>query len=373
MNQELVLKIFSLIMIPCLVVTAIMPFIKALANHVGAMDIPNARKVHSVPIPRLGGLAIYIGFLLGYMIFGESTPIMNSILIGSFIIVLTGVVDDIKPLKASHKFLGQLFATLVVVFYGGILLKELSAFGLYVDFGIFAYPATIFFILGCINCINLIDGLDGLAGGISAIFFLTIGIIATCKGQFELAFILSFIMFGSCLGFLFYNFNPASIFMGDSGSMFLGFIMAVITLLKYKNVMMTSIIVPLLLLTIPISDTLFAIIRRKLRGESISKPDKMHIHHQLLKRNLSQKATVIIIYVATSLFSAASIVYVLVDAVLGYILYGILLFCVFIFAFKTDVIVSHHSGEDQKENIGEEKEVVEKVVKKKKTTIKKKK
>ncbi len=371
MNQELALKIFSLIMIPCLVVTAIMPFIKALANHVGAMDIPNARKVHSVPIPRLGGLAIYIGFLLGYMIFGESTPIMNSILIGSFIIVLTGVVDDIKPLKASHKFLGQLFATLVVVFYGGILLKELSAFGLYVDFGIFAYPVTIFFILGCINCINLIDGLDGLAGGISAIFFLTIGIIATCKGQFELAFILSFIMFGSCLGFLFYNFNPASIFMGDSGSMFLGFIMAVITLLKYKNVMLTSIIVPLLLLTIPISDTLFAIIRRKLKGESISKPDKMHIHHQLLKRNLSQKMTVIIIYVATSLFSAASIVYVLVDAVLGYILYGILLFCVFIFAFKTDVILSRHNEEKQKEE--EKKEVVEKSVKKKKATVKKKK
>lgn len=369
MNQELVLKILALILIPCIVVAGLMPFIKAIANHVGAMDIPNARKVHSVPIPRLGGLAIYFGFLFGYMIFGESTPIMNSILIGSFIIVLTGVVDDIKPLKAGHKFMGQLLATLVVVFYGGILLKELSAFGFYVDFGIFAYPVTIFFILGCINCINLIDGLDGLAGGISAIFFLTIGIIATCKGQFELAFILSFIMFGSCLGFLFYNFNPASIFMGDSGSMFLGFIMAVITLLKYKNVMMTSIIVPLLLLTIPISDTLFAIIRRKLKGESISKPDKMHIHHQLLKKNLSQKATVIIIYIATSLFSAASIVYVLVDATLGYILYGILLFCVLIFAFKTDVIISHHS---EKENAVEESKA-EKETKKKKTTTKKKK
>lgn len=187
MEQEILVKIIALIMIPCIVVAIVMPFIKGIANHVGAMDIPNARKVHSVPIPRLGGLAIYIGFLLGYMIFGESTSIMNSILIGSFIIVLTGVVDDIKPLKASHKFLGQLFATLVVVFYGGILLKELSAFGFYVDFGIFAYPVTIFFILGCINCINLIDGLDGLAGGISAIFFLTIGIIAACKGQFELA------------------------------------------------------------------------------------------------------------------------------------------------------------------------------------------
>lgn len=370
MNQELGLKIFSLITIPCLVVAIVMPFIKAIANHVGAMDIPNARKVHSVPIPRLGGLAIYLGFLLGYMLFGESTPIMNSILIGSFIIVLTGVVDDIKPLKASHKFFGQLCAALVVVFYGGILLKELSAFGLYVDFGIFAYPVTIFFILGCINCINLIDGLDGLAGGISAIFFLTIGIIATCKGQFELAFILSFIMFGSCLGFLFYNFNPASIFMGDSGSMFLGFIMAVITLLKYKNVMMTSIIVPLLILTIPISDTLFAIIRRKLRGESISKPDKMHIHHQLLRRNLSQKVTVIIIYVATSLFSAASIVYVLVDATLGYILYGILLFCVLIFAFKTDVIISHHSEEEK--DLASKKET-EKQVKKKNSSTKKKK
>ncbi len=373
MNQELFIKIVALIMIPCLVVTAIMPFIKALANHVGAMDIPNARKVHSVPIPRLGGLAIYLGFLLGYMLFGESTPIMNSILIGSFIIVLTGVVDDIKPLKASHKFVGQLIATLVVVGYGGILLKELSAFGLYVDFGFFSYPVTVFFILGCINCINLIDGLDGLAGGISAIFFLTIGIIATCKGQFELAFILSYIMFGSCMGFLFYNFNPASIFMGDSGSMFLGFIIAVIALLKYKNVMMTSIIVPLLLLTIPILDTLFAIIRRKLKGESISKPDKMHIHHQLLKRNLTQKVTVIIIYIATSLFSAASIVYVLVDAKLGYILYGILLFCVLIFAIKTDVIISHHHDDEVLEEKAEAVEHLDTPPKKKKSSVKKKK
>ena len=367
MNQELVMKIVALIAIPCLMVALVMPFIKKLANHIGAMDIPNARKVHSIPIPRLGGLGIYLGFLLGYMFFGEPTAQMNSILIGSFIIVLTGVIDDIKPLKASHKFLGQLAATLIVVFYGGILLKELSAFGFYANFGIFSPLVTIFFILGCINCMNLIDGLDGLAGGISAIFFLTIGIIATCKGQYELAFVLSFIMFGSCLGFLFYNFHPASIFMGDSGSMFLGFIMAIISLLKYKNVMMTSIIVPLLILTIPISDTLFAIIRRKLKGESISTPDKMHIHHQLLKRNLGQRTTVILIYIATSLFAAASIVYVLKDANLGYILYGILLFCVLIFAFKTDVIFSHHTEEEKKEEIEELKKTT-----KKKSTSKKK-
>lgn len=366
MNKELIFQIILLIFIPCIVVASVIPFIKRLAGHVGAMDEPNARKVHNVPIPRLGGLGIYLGFLLGYMMFGESTALMNSILIGSFLIVLTGVVDDIKPLKASHKFLGQLGATLVAVFYGGILLKDVSAFGIYLDFGIFAYPITVFFILGCINCINLIDGLDGLAGGISAIFFLTIGIIAACKGQFGLAFTLSFIMFGCCFGFLFYNFHPASIFMGDSGSMFLGFIMAVISLLKYKNVMMTSIIVPLLLLTIPISDTLFAILRRKLKKESISKPDKMHIHHQLLKRNFGQRGTVLFIYLATSLFAVASIVYVLKDAELGYILYGILLFCVVVFALKTDVIFSHH--DEVKEEVIKSEET-----KKKKSSSNKKK
>lgn len=374
MNQELILRIISLIVIPCILVALVMPFIKKIANHVGAMDIPNSRKVHSIPIPRLGGLGIYLGFLLGYMLFGEPNAIMNSILIGSFLIVLTGVVDDIKPLKASYKLTGQFLAALIVVFYGGIKLTDISAFGFYANFGIFSYPITIFFILGCINCINLIDGLDGLAGGISAVFFLTIGIIATCKSQFGLAFVLSFIMFGSCIGFLIHNFYPASIFMGDAGSMFLGFIIAVITLLGYKNVMMTSIIVPLLILTIPISDTLFAIIRRKLKGESISHPDKMHIHHQLLRRNLGQRGTVLIIYCATILFASASIVYVLKDANLGYILYGILLFCVLIFAVKTDVIFEHHEKlpEKVKKQTEEKREVSTSTPKKKNNQTKKK-
>ena len=203
---------------------------------------------------------------------------------------------------------------------------------------------------------NLIDGLDGLAGGISAIFFLAIGIIAVAKNQIGLAYILSFTMLGSCLGFLIHNFHPASIFMGDSGSMFLGFIISVVTLLGYKNVMMSSIIIPLLILVIPIADTLFAIIRRKLKGESISKPDKMHIHHQLLKRNLGQLGTVLIIYLATALFATASIIYVLVDNELGYIIYGVLLLILMIFALKTDVIFE--SSEDKaarKKKIEEEK------------------
>ena len=373
MSQEIFRQILMLIFIPCLFVVIAIPMIKKVAEHVGALDIPDARKVHKAPIPRMGGLGIYFGFLLGYMLFAKPDEIMNSILIGSFIIVLVGIMDDIKPLKASYKFIGQLMAAAIVVFYGGILLKEISAFGIYLNFGILSYPITIFFILGCINCMNLIDGLDGLAGGISAIFCFAIGIIAVAKGQHGLSFILSFIMLGSCLGFLMHNFHPASIFMGDSGSMFLGFIMAVITLLGYKNVMMSSIIIPLLILVIPISDTIFAIVRRKLKGESISKPDKMHIHHQLLKRNLGQLGTVLIIYLATALFAAASIVYVLVDNEIGYIIYGILLLILMIFALKTDVIFEHSEDKGNKKKKMEEtkhKELKENSIKTKKNVSK---
>lgn len=195
--------------------------------------------------------------------------------------------------------------------------------------------------MACINCVNLIDGLDGLAAGISSIFFLTIGIITFIKGEFGLPYELTFILLGASLGFLAHNFYPASIFMGDSGSMFLGFIIAVITLLGFKNVMMSSIIIPLLILAIPILDTLFAIIRRSLKGESISKPDKFHIHHQLLKRNFSQRTTVLIIYAINILFSTASIVYVLKNRELGYIIYGLLLIIVVTFIMKTNVVVEH--------------------------------
>ena len=341
MDREIFSRVIMIVMTTFISVAILIPFIRKIAMHIGAVDIPNERKVHKEPMPRLGGLGIYMGFLLGYMLFGTPSALMNSVLIGSFIIVLTGVVDDIKPLKASVKFVGQLIAACIVVFYGGLLLKDITAFGLSLNFGILSYPLTIFFILGCINCINLIDGLDGLAGGISSIYFLTIGIIATIQLSLGLDYVLTFIMLGSTLGFLLHNFHPAKIFMGDSGSMFLGFIIAVIALLGFKNVTMTSLIIPLLVLAIPILDTVFAIIRRALKGESISKPDKFHIHHQFLRRNFSQRKTVLIIYLMDALFAAASIVYFLKDAVLGYIIYGTLLVLVVLFIVKTDIIFVH--------------------------------
>lgn len=348
MNSINLVNIFLMIFIPFIFVVLITPIIKKVANHVGAMDIPDKRKVHSVPMPRLGGLGIYGGFLLGYMIFGEHTSTMNSILIGSFILIIVGMIDDIKPMKASHKLLGQLVSSLVVVFYGQLLLKDISFFGMYFDFGIFSYLITILFILGCINCLNLIDGLDGLAAGISTIFFLTIGIIASFQGRIGLSVVLTFIMFGSTLGFLIHNFNPAKIFMGDSGSMFLGFIISVITLLGFKTIISTSIIIPLCILIVPILDTLCAILRRKLKGESIGTPDKSHFHHQLLRRNYSVRTTVLIIYLITILFSAASIIWLLVNKEIGYIIYGVLMIILIIFVFKTDILIEHEKKGSKK-------------------------
>lgn len=339
-------EIIYMIVIPFLFVLFIIPFIKSVANHVGALDIPDARKVHKTPIPRLGGLGIYMGFLLGYIFFGTMSLRMNSILIGSIIIIITGIVDDIKPIPAKWKFLFQVIAASVVAFYGKILLQDLSAFGFYINFGVFSYLITVIFIVAIINCINLIDGLDGLAGGLSSIYFMTIGIVIVgWKHTFDLDAIITFIMLGSTLGFLCHNFNPAKIFMGDSGSMFLGYIIAVIALLGFKNVTLTTLLAPVCLLAIPIMDTAFAILRRIVNKKPISEPDKQHLHHQLLNLNLSHRNVVLVIYFLDILFALAMLVYILYDRMVGVIIYSVLFILVLIFVMKTNIIIEHNKNE----------------------------
>ena len=328
-----------LITFSCFLITTILvPIVKKIAHHVNALDIPNERKVHKTPIPRLGGLAIYIGFIFGYLFFIKQTHTTNAIVIGSFVLLLTGIIDDIKPVKAKYKLIGQIIACLIVIFYGNVSLNEISAFGIYINFKFFKYVFTLILMLACINCMNLIDGLDGLASGISIIFYLIVGIITIFIGSNQLDYKLCFIMLGSCLGFLVYNFYPAKIFMGDSGSMFLGYMVSIMALLGFKNVTLTSFFIPFMIIAIPFLDTFFAILRRYFKGEDITKPDKFHIHHQLLNMNFSHKTTVIIIWVIDLLFAVATLVYILVDNLLGYLLYGILLVLVFIFILKTNVV-----------------------------------
>ena len=341
--KEVIYHSLLVVGVTLLVVAAIIPFVKKIAIHIGALDIPNERKVHKKPIPRLGGLGIFIGFLIGYMTFGQPSVQMNSILIGSILILLTGIFDDIKPISAKTKLIGQFAAGAVIVFYGDILLTHATIFGQYIDFGIFAYPITLIFIVACTNIINLIDGLDGLSSGISSIFYLSTIIICFFQNRFGLEFTLALIALGSTLGFLIHNFNPAKIFAGDSGALFMGFIIAVISLLGFKTTAITSIFIPLMILAVPILDTLFAIIRRLVNHRKISDPDKEHLHHQLLKMNFSHRNTVLIIYAINILFATASILYTLKDTrdvFIGRIIYAILMVLVLWFVFKTDIITS---------------------------------
>ena len=316
---------------------------KKIAEHVGAIDIPDKRKIHKVPTPRLGGLAIFITFLIGYMLYGTISTQMISVLIGGFILLLTGIIDDIKPIRARYKLLGQIIAACIVVIYGQLFFNNIKIAGLTLVFPqAINMGLSIFFMVAIINAINLIDGLDGLAAGISSIYFITISILGIFLNKLGgLDIILSIILLGSTLGFLVHNFPPARIFMGDTGSMFLGFMISIIALLGYKTTTITSIIVPIVILFIPILDTLLAIFRRLLKKEPIIAPDKEHIQHQLLKKTKSPTKTIIIIYLINALFSFTSILYVLGNTLLAVILYLLLVMIFAIIVAKTDILFSH--------------------------------
>lgn len=309
-----------------------------ISKNMNIMDIPNERSVHKKPTPLLGGIAIFLSFLFGFILFGNQNPLMISILIASFLILLLGIFDDIKPIKARYKFIIHILVALIVVFYGGLKLTHVDIFGLSLNFKWMSPYITILIIVGIINAVNLIDGLDGLCAGISSIYFLTIGVIALILNKFNgLDIILSFIMLGSTLGFLVFNFPPAKIFMGDTGSTFLGLMISVIMLLGFKTVTLTSLLIPLVLLILPITDTLFAIIRRALNKKPIGQADKEHIHHQLLK-HLSTRKTILVIYVVDLIFSVVSIFYAIGKKKEMIIFYILLMFILLYLVFKTNVI-----------------------------------
>ena len=342
MNNNVLMYSLKIIFFTMLISCITTPIVKKIAIHINALDIPETRKVHKKVMPRLGGLAIFFAFLIGYMFFGENTIQMNSILIGSFIIILTGIIDDIHSLSPKDKLIGQLLSAGVIAFYGEILLSNITFFGINVEFGILSYPITILFIVACMNIINLIDGLDGLASGISSIFFATIIVICFfLERTIGLDYTLTLIMLGSTLGFLIHNFYPAKIFLGDTGSLFLGFIISVISLLGFKGTILTSVFIPLLILAVPILDTLFAILRRLVHHQKVTEADKLHLHHQLLGMKFSHRNTVLIIYGVNILFAIASIFYLLGEQVNIYIrigIYFILFGLVFWFVNKTNIV-----------------------------------
>lgn len=335
-------NIFLIILISFISSALLTPLVKKVAYHVNALDKPDhKRRVHKKITPRLGGLAIFGSFLIGYMLFAPKTTQMLAILIGGFIIIITGMIDDIHSIPSIPKFLCQIVAASIVVFYGNITFDDMIVFGMQFKFGLFAYPLAVLFIVAIINAINFADGLDGLASGTSTIYFVTISIIGNIINQLGgLDVILCLIMAGACLGFLIYNFAPATIFLGDSGSMFLGFIIAVVALLGFKTATITSLIIPLLILFVPIIDTALAMARRTIKGESIDTADKQHLHHQLLKRTKSTKKSVIIMYIINALFAFVSLLYTLEDKRWSIVVYLVLLVLFIILVLKTDILYS---------------------------------
>ncbi len=279
------------------------PLVIKLAVKIGAVDKPNERKVHRQLMPRLGGLAIFLGVIAGYFAGGLYNEKITSITIGAILIVMMGVLDDKYGLSARTKLVGQIIVAVIIVTSGlKIEFTNLPFIGR-VHFGIWAYPITIFWIVAITNAMNLIDGLDGLSAGISGIGIATIAVMAGVNDK-ALILLMSVILLGSIIGFLFYNFYPAKIFMGDTGSLFLGYAISILSLLGlYKSVTLFSFIIPMIILGVPVFDTTFAVIRRLVNRTPISAPDKFHLHHRLLALGISHRNTVLLIYTFGILFS----------------------------------------------------------------------
>lgn len=318
----------------------LVPIVGKVSKKLGIIAHTNNRTIHKGIIARTGGYAIYISFLIGAMIFLKTDTQINAILIGGFIIFLTGFYDDIHDLSPKLKMLGQILAALVVIFYGNISLKGFTLPFLPSEISyIIAIIITIGWIVGITNAVNLIDGLDGLCGGISIIVLVTISLTSLTYGRTDISS-LSLLLAGAISGFLIYNFHPASIFLGDCGALFIGFMIAVISLLGfgYKSSSFFTLGAPIVVLMVPIMDTLIAIVRRKVHHKSFSEADRNHLHHKLMfSLELGQTKSVLILYGATILFSLCSYLY-LYDRIAATILFFTLILLFEIFVEATNMI-----------------------------------
>ena len=290
------------------------PLVKRLAYRIGAVDVPkDKRRMHNHPIPRLGGLAIFVGFVIAVLLFASPDRQLRGVLLGACLIVAVGVVDDSHPLGAGIKFILQIVAALIAVWHGVVIqaiANPLPFGGPYWNFGVMAVPITVVWIVAVTNSVNLIDGLDGLADGVSTIAALTMLIIALLMGSMEMAVICAALV-GSCIGFIPYNRNPAKIFMGDTGATFLGYILATVSVAGlFKLYAIISFIVPFIILGFPIFDTASAFTRRILKGQNPMKADRSHTHHKLIDMGMNQKQAVATLYLVAGVLGLCAVMIV---------------------------------------------------------------
>ncbi len=312
-DMTLWLRVLLAIAVALVVSFGMTPIVKTFASRVGAMDIPdNARHIHAHPTPRMGGIAIFLGFLVSVLLFVPVTRPVRGILIGAVLIVATGAVDDVVNLKYWIKLLAQIAAAVVAVAHG-VVIEVLMNPNVFSEnesllIGVLSIPVTILWIVGVTNAVNLIDGLDGLACGVSVISSMTMLAVALLVSEPSVAVILAALM-GACIGFIPFNFNPAKIFMGDTGALLLGYVLATVSIMgMFKFYAVMTFLVPLLALALPLLDTLFAIIRRLIHGQNPMTPDRSHLHHRLIDHGLSQKQAVAVLYSISAMLGLTAVV-----------------------------------------------------------------
>ena len=312
-DSALLIKLLMALAAAFIISFASTPVVKSFAQKVGAIDVPTeARRVHDHPIPRLGGLAIFLGFLLSVILFAEIDHKIRGILIGSVIIVATGAIDDVVSLRAIVKLIIQIIVAIIAVMHGVVIEVVMNpnvfAEAEHITLGLLSIPATILWIVAVTNAVNLIDGLDGLAVGVSTIASVTMLVVAVVVAEPNVAIILACLA-GACVGFMPYNLNPAKIFMGDTGALLLGYVLSTMSVVgMFKFYAIVSFFGPVLALAVPIMDTSFAFTRRILKGQSPFKPDRGHFHHRLLDMGMSQKQAVSVLYTVSIILGVTAVV-----------------------------------------------------------------
>lgn len=326
------------------------PMVRELSRRLGAVAKPNNRTIHKVPIPNLGGIAIYISTIIALLLIGGQDGVVKSaLIIGGFVITLVGVIDDLYVLRPWQKALGQLLSAIVVVYLGVTIRFLADPFtGHFRVLGWFAVPITILWVVSFENLVNFSDGLDGLAGGIAGITAL-VTVIATAKAGVYSISTQAAVIAGSVLGFLPYNFHPASIFMGDSGAMFLGLALSVLAVQgMVKSAVALTMIAPVLALFVPISDLMFAVVRRKFSGRPVSQADNDHIHHRLVETGMGQKKAVLLIYTVSVIFGGLGLLSDAVPVGHGSILMGAAVLGLLFAGYKMGILTINVGKRDKK-------------------------
>lgn len=327
------MSIIYAFLVSCIVTLTITPWMRKLAMRTGFMDIPDARKAHAHPTPFLGGLAVFFGLACSFLLFRDHSPHSLIIGVGAFATLLLGLWDDKKPASAKNKLIGQIAIACLTYFSGLSISFFTDPFsGGVIYLGWVSFPITVLWIVSMMNTLNLIDGMDGLASGVSAICAFMMTLVAIALGQYPVA-LLSASILGATLGFLRYNFMPAQIFLGDAGSLLLGYLLATVSIIGVlKSTLTLAMLLPLLMLAVPIFDTVDAIVRRVRRGQPIYMADRDHIHHRLLRMGFNPKQVVLILYALTVIFGAIALtlgwfnhIYALVACAIVFVFFRIFL------------------------------------------------